>query len=254
MKLEKIKKQFEKDGFVVIKNFYSLKIYDELKKVFSDKLNFYSKKNIKINSFDNNKIHRILTKLRRSNPKKFSYFYDSLQECNALNKIFINKKLEHLVSYLINTKDYGLSISGKMLRMDSYFDNKSSYNWHQDYPYYKQNKNPSNGCVVFLPLQNIKIKDGALEIIKSSQKSNLSKHYVDKRTNRLLIKNDKKIQNKKTTFLEYNIGDVAIMHLGLIHRSGKNNSLKFRLTAGVRYHSTLSKDFNPFRSNFTISS
>ena len=198
--------------------------------------------------------HIKITKLRKSQPKKFSHFYDSLQECNALNKIFINKKLENLVSYLINTKTFGLSISGKMLRMDSYFDNKSSYDWHQDYPYYLQNKSPSNGCVVFLPLQNIQIKNGALEIIKSSQKNNISRHYVEKKTKRLLIKNDKKMQNKKTTFLEYNIGDVAIMHLGLIHRSGKNNSSKFRLTAGVRYHNTLSKDFNPFRSSFTISS
>ena len=65
--------------------------------------------------------------------------------------------------------------------MDSYFDNKSSYDWHQDYPYYLQNKSPSNGCVVFLPLQNIQIKNGALEIIKSSQKNNISKHYVEKK-------------------------------------------------------------------------
>lgn len=158
MKLKIIKKEFKKNGFVLIKNFYSIKIYDELKKVFSNKISFYSRQNIKITDFDDIKLHQILTKLRKSHPKKFSFLYDSLQECNPLNKIFVSKKLEKLVSYLIDTKDFGLSISGKMLRMDSYFDKKSSYNWHQDYPYYLQNKNSSNGCVVFLPLQNIKKK------------------------------------------------------------------------------------------------
>lgn len=96
-------------------------------------------------------------------------------------------------------------------------------------------------------------KNGALEIINSSHSNKISKHYLEKKTSRLLIDIDKKTQ-KNTTFLEYNIGDIAIMHLGLIHRSGINNSTKFRLTAGARYHNTISEDFNPFRTSFTISS
>lgn len=253
MNLQKIKKQFEKDGVVLVKNFFTFNQYEEIKKVFLKKLNFYSNQNLSVNNFNNLNLHKALEKLRKKNPKKFSNFYDSLQESNALSKLFINNRLERLVSYLINSKNFGLSISGKMLRMDSYFDNKSSYNWHQDFPYYLQNKNPSNGCVVFLPLHQIKKKHGALEMIKNSSKTKISKHYEDKKTKRLLIKRNKNLKHVKTDILEYDIGDVAIMHLALVHRSGKNSSNKFRLTAGARYHNLISKDFTPFRSSFKLS-
>lgn len=254
LEYKKYKNTYTKDGVIVIKNFFSKKKFEKLFKIFQNRLAFNL--NLKYltvrNNFNDEKIHLSLTRLRKKNPKKFSHFYDSLQECNALNKIFLNSKLESLISYLINSKDFGLSISGKMLRMDSYFDNKSSYDWHQDYPYYLQNKNASNGCVVFFPLHKIDRNLGALEYIKGSHLSNELNHYKDKETNRLII-NSKKLHNNKIDFLEYNVGDVAIMHLNLIHRSGKNNSNKFRLTAGARFHNTISSDFTSFRSEFKLS-
>ena len=41
-----------------------------------------------------------------------------------------------------------------------------------------------------------------------------------------------------------NLGDVLLMNMDLIHRSGENISKNFRFSSLCRYHKILSKDFN----------
>ena len=42
-----------------------------------------------------------------------------------------------------------------------------------------------------------------------------------------------------------NQGDILLMNLDMVHRSGKNISNKFRITLLGRYHNSKSNDFNP---------
>ena len=41
------------------------------------------------------------------------------------------------------------------------------------------------------------------------------------------------------------VGDLLMINMDTIHRSGNNNSKKFRITGLCRYHKILTKDFNP---------
>ena len=60
-----------------------------------------------------------------------------------------------------------------------------------------------------------------------------------------------KIQNYKTDHQELLKGEFSIISMDTVHSSSDNCSKNLRITALVRIHKILSKDFRSFRDNHT---
>ena len=240
MDIEKIKTIYNKNGYVQLNNFIPLTNYKKIFKSLCIALNLNKIKGNIIN-FNNSKIHSELTNLRKNN--KFSDVYKILQNVNCLNSLVSYQPLLKIIGKLINCDKDLIMISGRMYRLDSTNDKKFSYGWHQDSHYYRQNYNFENGCVVLFPLTSSKKNNGGLNLVKSSFKLGHIKHHINSINNYYEIKRD--FAKKDINIFEGKIGDVLIVKLNTVHKSGLNLSKKFRISCGARFHNTLSKDFNP---------
>jgi ectoine hydroxylase-related dioxygenase (phytanoyl-CoA dioxygenase family) len=237
----KNKKFYKKNGFLVLRGFYSENFY---KNILRSIFYFLGAKKRRVrNDFESMHFHKTLLKLRLT--KKFSASYKKLQNLCSLNEIFHNKKLLDIVGEILNCDCSLLSSSGKMLRLDAPQDKIFSYGFHQDSYYYNQNPKTDNGCVVLFPLTKTKIINGTLKIIKGSHKAGRRKHKKKKGKNYYEINNLQNVQNNIVS-LDYNVGDILILDLNTIHASGDNLSKYFRISAGIRFHNTSKYDFKPF--------
>ena len=111
-------------------------------------------------------------------------------------------------------------------------DPKYSFGPHQDYPYSDGSK---NSITIWIPLQNVTIKNGALKIVEGSHKG--KKIYKTNKKNIILKKykfNFKDIPCK--------VGDVIVFSQYLIHKSGYNSSNSVRFSVGFRFSDLSRKD------------
>lgn len=240
MDIVKLKNTYNKNGYVKLNNLIPLTKYKELFKSLCIVLDL-KEVNKNIINFDNKKIHSELISLRKNN--RFSDIYKILQNINCLNSLYSYQPLLKIISKFINCDKDLIMVSGRMYRLDSINDKKFSYGWHQDSYYYKQNRNFENGCVVLFPLTNTKKINGALNLVNSSFKLGHIQHKKSKSNNYYEI--NRSFAKKYIDIFEGKIGDVLIMKLNTVHKSGLNLSSKFRISCGARFHNTLSKDFNP---------
>jgi len=111
-------------------------------------------------------------------------------------------------------------------------DPKYSFGAHQDYPYSEGSK---NSITMWLPLQNINVKNGALKVAEGTHKS--GKIYKRDKKNIILKKykfNFKSILCKP--------GDVIVFSQNLVHKSGYNSSNTVRFSVGFRFSDLSKKD------------
>ena len=236
MNNSKIIEEFDDKGFVILKDFIPLKKYEEVHKAICFHLKI-DIKNKEIN-FENLKIHKKLIDLRKS--KDFSKLYKSLQKINALNNLFNYKPLLKVIGNLIHCEPEMTMISGEMYRLDAISDKFFSYGWHQDSHYYRQNKNFNHGCVAIFPFTKCSNISGSLNILLRSHKRGNIKHKKNRVNKYFEINPD---FSKKDLFIfNGKLGDVLLMKLNTIHKSGLNTSKLFRISAGARYHNTISDD------------
>ena len=73
------------------------------------------------------------------------------------------------------------------------------------------------------------------------------KKSKNKLSSRKITISNNKIKKYLNNIEHFNInqGDILLMNLDMVHRSGKNLSNKFRITLLGRYHNSKSNDFNP---------
>ena len=89
---------------------------------------------------------------------------------------------------------------------------------------------------------------GPLEFLEKSHKLGLIqfKKSRDKNYGSLQRKiSYNKLKNFKIKKFNMKVGDILVMNMDMVHRSGNNLSKKFRISGLCRYHKILSKDFNP---------
>ena len=239
---------YKKNGFILIKGVLNKSDFKELHQSIVRIFNKFSKKKINKNDLSHIKLNKALIELRKKNPKKFSYFFDSLQTTTSILKFWTSDKVLKIVKYISNEKLQCFSATDLLLRVDSPVDEKNKLKWHQDSGYFRQNKNGVNGINCWAPLVNLTLDMGPLEILSKSHnlglvkvKKKRSKNYGSlQRTLPKTLTNKYKIIN-----YEMNMGDILFMNMDLVHRSGSNVSSKFRFSALCRFHKILKKDFNP---------
>ncbi len=238
---------YKKHGYLLIKNSLSKILFNNIQKTIISNLSKYTKKkNSKpLNSLELNKQ---LTILRKKSPKKFSYFFDTLQTSTALNNFWTDDKTLQMIEILMGCKKSDISATDLLLRIDSPIDIRNKLDWHQDSAYFKQNKSGYNGINCWAALTNLTFEMGPLEFLENSHKLGSLKVKKSRELNysSLQRKIPKNVTNKfKIKRFEMKQGDLLVMNMDMIHRSGGNYSQVFRMSTICRYHNMISKDFQP---------
>jgi len=241
-----IKNKFVKDGYVVVPKVLNTKEINYIKKI-SSKIfgKFYKKKK----NWDSLSFNRYLAQIRKKTPENFSYFYNTLQSNINLKKIASNKKVINNIKNILKIDDSNVSHSICNMRIDSFIDQRNSYDWHQERSYYPMNED-GNGIFVWIALSKISNNIGPLHALRGSHKEGFVIPSTSKKKNHSI---QHKIPNQiidkyKSNVEVFNInaGDAIFMHMNTFHKSGKNKSNKFRLSIVARYHDNSKDDFRPF--------
>ena len=230
---------FNKNGCINIKNI----LMEKEKRIILNIIyeSFYKAlglKNKKIFSIEDKNFHKKLTFLRNNNPKVFGNIYDKLLINAQLRSIFYTKKMLKTFSKILNTKIENIYLNGFMLRLDSPTDNRNSLDWHQDTPYYPETYPKMNAGVCWMAITRNSFRNGTLVYIPKSHHKLVKsksfkkgKHHSEQK--KISISKNEMLRKKN---LNLSFGDASFIHMNIKHRSGKNNSNKFRITLGCRFH------------------
>ncbi len=245
MKKQKINiKEYKELGFIVIRNIVPKKQLSQI--MFSLLAN--AKKYSKLSKLNiNNDLDNLLYELRKKNKKNFGLLYDSMQTLGNLYQVFTTDKILKNVSNILKVKKNLITFTEPALRLDGPNDKRNSLGWHQDSSYCRQNLDGGNGLVLWLPVRKLSKEMGRLQFLKKSHKIgslNIKKKRKNKYSSqqRLIPEKFLELENKIME-ADLKLGDVLVMNLDLVHRSGINFSKKFRISIIGRYHNMISNDF-----------
>ena len=240
-------KKFNVDGFLNIRNFLSKSekkdIIDVIYQTFSPHIEIADKKKF---SVENDQFHKELISLRKKNPKKFGEIYDKLKLNAKLRSIFYKKKMLKIFSKILKNKIENIFLNGFMLRFDAPNDKRNNLDWHQDSSYYAMTYPKMNAGVCWIAITFNSKKNGTIQYIPKSNWTIEKSFRLNKNGNYTSAQNTIKIKKnelQKKRNLTLSFGDVSFLHMNLKHRSGVNNSQKFRITLGCRFHD-MDLDFN----------
>lgn len=193
----------------------------------------------KFKDFSCPKLNDFLIKQRNINPEKFGLFYDKLNLSFFVRNLFYESNFQKFFN------DKNIFINGFMFRMDSPHDKRNILDWHMDANYYKQTYPNFNSIVAIISLTDQDQTNGCIHLINNNSrkslnhkiknnKKNFSKSLVTK-VSKLDLKNEIRVPSKK--------GDLVILKMKTIHKSGYNFSNKFRISVCARIHQ-IDKKFN----------
>ena len=241
-------KKFNKNGYLVLKNFLSAVEEKIIFKAFFETLSKYLKisKSSSGMNFNSTSIHNKLINFRKKKPKKFGDMYDELNLNASFKSIVYSKKFINMFSKILGTKKEFLIINGFTLRLDAPFDKRNVLDWHTDAPYYEQTEPYYNAGVCWIALTDNSFENGTVRFIPGSNKSKVDSKSLkftrkSKQAEATIKTQVNKREEKKAKNLNVFFGDVGIFHMNLKHRSGKNISKKLRITLICRFHDTSKK-------------
>lgn len=220
--LEKIKKNFDKKGYITLKKFFEK---NKIKSVKKSLFNYLDKRKFNL-------------KKRELHLAKNSKAINSVHNLNwpYIKKFKKDKKIIKIVKNLLedNIKSFGAEVFAKPARVGMQVP------IHQDNYYW--NLNNSKGLTVWIALDRCTKKNGALFYYEKSQKVGLLKHkpsYAPGTSQ--VLKNKKMLKKFKKITPKLDVGDVLIHHCLIIHGSQKNISKKDRAGLTMRYIGRSSK-------------
>ncbi len=226
----KLKNNFDRDGYVLIKNFYS-----------NSKIKY-----IKRNLFKH------LEKIKYKLKKRQIHFTDSKLinsvhhlKWKKVNEIRNNKKILNIVKILLTDKikHFGAEVFAKPAKYGLQVP------IHQDNFYW--NVNNSKGLTVWIALDKSIKKNGAIFYYKKTHKIGLLNHkssFAPGSSQKL--KNLNILKGYKKTMPILNAGDILIHHCLVVHGSMKNSSNKDRTGLTMRYIGKSSKILKSSKSKY----
>ena len=231
--------------------------YEKIDKVFSEneilQINISLFDNIQIllkkkiyKKFSINNLQKLIVYIYFKKPKIFSKFYDLCQNYIGLYQLCTNKKLIDIVSKLLKVNKSSLLVGDLTLRLDNPGKSTAALNFHQESTYYPEIKNYDKSILIWLPLHDVEENGGGLAVCNKF----FSKKYKTKWTKGQprLNKNSKILKQLKADFIfEGKLGSILACNFNSFHASTINKSQNFRLSCALRFYSSESNDFKPFR-------
>ena len=234
--MQDLKKKFEEDGYLILKNFFNKKKLNKISKV----LHFYGNKNFDgiINpdrpSFLISQSTHLIDK-QKNLSNKIDIIEKIHKDSRFLREIILNKKILNLLTKIKGKKVNGL-MSQALFKKAKTKSAKQSWLPHQDNSYIKN----KNGHYITLNLffKNASKSNGTLYIYENSHKYGLFKFtrqisYREKNNRPGNQIHNLKNFNRKD--LSFKAGDLLILHGNLIHGSYENKSSKSRPLYSMSY-------------------
>ncbi|HEY9760845.1 MAG TPA: phytanoyl-CoA dioxygenase family protein [Oculatellaceae cyanobacterium] len=191
-------------------------------------------------------IHAVWNTLRAQNRSLAGQLYDAIKHSITLRQIAVAPNLVAAVRHYLGSQLVGLVDLN--VRIDAPEENQFLFGWHQDYTY---NLCSKEGLVVWIPLTELDLETGGLEIISNAvtggriYKVKRNPVYVSY-SNSILI--DEEVEEASAERVYPNLGDALFFKFNVMHRSMPNNSkTKCRWTLQLRFASYEDAEFQQER-------
>ena len=230
MKINKLySDNFNKDGYIIIKNFLSAKINNKFKNALIN--NYKTHLDKKINKKN---ISEIISKYElENNWEKLYYAFKKFS--NSTQFRIVSNKIKKFIELNLKKKNRLINNSLGLAIKKS---NRTSYKWHQEKPYYK---NISTLHFQFPIMHSCTRRNGTMSVLRGSHKLGFIKEIKkdqkhDKSVYSYIPKNIKKIVKKfNEKFINMHLGDMVMFDENIIHKSNVNNSNKVRFVGIIRH-------------------
>ena len=259
--VQNIKKEFEKNGFVRIRNVLDYKL--DLEPILNDMAfimnrlvhRFVSKKDKKrVLGLNFKKKYSHLVKLNIPEldqyfnirlPQNVNVDSDFFASQSIFNLIKNNKILEKVSKILGQEMSSNPCQNSRIKQPEKAISKKNLHDglvgrtpWHQDAGV--MNKKGQKGTELvtcWIPFTKTRIENGCMLAVKESHKFGLVNHDTGSK-GQVEIKGKEKIDDLKTIALEANVGDIILLSRYLIHCSLPNKSKNFRISMDLRFNKT----------------
>ena len=258
---QNIKKEFEKNGFVRIRNVLDYKL--DLEPILNDMAfimnrlvhRFVSKKDKRrVLGLSFKKKYSHLVKLNIPEldqyfnirlPQNVNVDSDFFASQSIFNLIKNNKILEKISKILGQEMSSNPCQNSRIKQPEKAISKKNLHDglvgrtpWHQDAGV--MNKKGQKGTELvtcWIPFTKTRIENGCMLAVKESHKLGLVNHDTGSK-GQVEIKGKEKIDDLKTIALEANVGDIILLSRYLIHCSLPNKSKNFRISMDLRFNKT----------------
>ena len=259
--VQNIKKEFEKNGFVRIRNVLDYKL--DLEPILNDMAfimnrlvhRFVPKKDKKrVLGLSFKKKYSHLVKLNIPEldqyfnirlPQNVNVDSDFFASQSIFNLIKNNKILEKVSKILGQEISSNPCQNSRIKQPEKAISKKNLHDglvgrtpWHQDAGV--MNKKGQKGTELvtcWIPFTKTRIENGCMLAVKESHKFGLVNHDTGSK-GQVEIKGKEKIDDLKTIALEANVGDIILLSRYLIHCSLPNKSKNFRISMDLRFNKT----------------
>ena len=258
---QNIKKEFEKNGFVRIRNVLDYKL--DLEPILNDMAfimnrlvhRFVPKKDKRrVLGLNFKKKYSHLVKLNIPEldqyfnirlPQNVNVDSDFFASQSIFNLIKNNKILEKVSKILGQEISSNPCQNSRIKQPEKAISKKNLHDglvgrtpWHQDAGV--MNKKGQKGTELvtcWIPFTKTRIENGCMLAVKESHKLGLVNHDTGSK-GQVEIKGKEKIDDLKTIALEANVGDIILLSRYLIHCSLPNKSKNFRISMDLRFNKT----------------
>ena len=258
---QNIKKEFEKNGFVRIRNVLDYKL--DLEPILNDMAFIMNrlvhrfvpkrdKKRVLGLSFKKKYSHLVKLNIPELDqyfnirlPQNVNVDSDFFASQSIFNLIKNNKILEKVSKILGQEISSNPCQNSRIKQPEKAISKKNLHDglvgrtpWHQDAGV--MNKKGQKGTELvtcWIPFTKTRIENGCMLAVKESHKLGLVNHDTGSK-GQVEIKGKEKIDDLKTIALEANVGDIILLSRYLIHCSLPNKSKNFRISMDLRFNKT----------------
>ena len=258
---QNIRKEFEKNGFVRIRNVLDYKL--DLEPILNDMAfimnrlvhRFVPKKDKKrVLGLSFKKKYSHLVKLNIPEldqyfnirlPQNVNVDSDFFASQSIFNLIKNNKILEKVSKILGQEISSNPCQNSRIKQPEKAISKKNLHDglvgrtpWHQDAGVMnKKGQKATELVTCWIPFTKTRIENGCMLAVKESHKLGLVNHDTGSK-GQVEIKGKEKIDDLKTIALEANVGDIILLSRYLIHCSLPNKSKNFRISMDLRFNKT----------------
>ncbi len=242
---------FEKNGFVKLNKFLAKdKLFLKFKNVFFQTiLDIAKHNNLNVSKVNDKNVDQVIFNLKTINDNNIKFVHEIVNTVPELNYIFSSKKINTLIKKIlqiqkktlifVNNYSFRIQVPGR--------DEVSNLPWHKDSSY-NDSFIKDNSIVVWISLSKITSKMGPIVFKKGSHKiGDINKTTVYKKNKNKIFSLEKKKKwlNINDSTFETNIGDIILIDMETVHKSGANLSKSnTKLSAQARFHFLSKKYLN----------
>lgn len=191
---------------------------------------------VKNNNLDSS---QMILKLMENSDQNISYLNDLINALPSLFALYNSKKIKEIVTKFLDVESDFLLVNNQRIRIQAPGrDGVSNLPWHQDSHYnefYRKNKS----LVLWISISDITYEMGPIEFLTGShnQFGELQPTIYTRNNGAKIFSIDEKYTSGvKTERIETKSGDIVIIDMNVIHKSGSNNSTKTKISSQARFH------------------